>query len=282
MFAVKRFFRGRFFVVLVLIVCFLLGFMLSVAVNGHTTPHEQMVNTIITPFRSGFTWCKNQVVDFFAAFSAYDDVVAENENLKQQLLDLQKQVDDLRYDKVQNEEYKKMLSIMETEYHFDLVVADVVSVPTDGWGSSFGINAGTSSGIQTGDVVVCSGGLVGKVVDAGLNWSTVSTFLDPRISVGAMILRTGDVGVTEGTLELKSRGLCTLRYLNKDSSVNREDRVYTSGLGGVYPKGLLLGTVTDLQYEDNGLSLSAVLTPAVDFVSLREVYVITNFSEDAP
>ena len=278
----KRFFHGRFFVVLVLIVCFLLGFMLSVAVNGHTTPHEQMVNTIITPFRSGFTWCKNQVVDFFSAFGAYDDVVEENERLKQQLVDLQKQVDELNYDRVQNDYYEELLSIRENGYTFEMVSANVVTVPTDGWGSVFGINAGTAMEIEIGDVVICSGGLVGKVVDAGLNWATVSTFIDPRISVGAMILETGDVGVTEGSLELKNKGLCTLRYLNKDSAVNRDDRVYTSGLGGVYPKGLLLGTVTELQYEDNGLSLSAVLTPAVDFSSLREVYVITNFSEETP
>ena len=95
-----------------------------------------------------------------------------------------------------------------------------------------------------------------------------------------MILSTGDVGVTEGTLELKIKGQCLVRYLDKDSSVNRGDRIYTSGLGGVYPKGLLLGTVSELSYEDNGLSLSAVLTPAVDFSDLREVFVITDFSED--
>ena len=222
------------------------------------------------------------MVDFFSAFGAYDDVVEENERLKQQLVDLQKQVDELNYDRVQNDYYEELLSIRENGYTFEMVSANVVTVPTDGWGSVFGINAGTAMEIEIGDVVICSGGLVGKVVDAGLNWATVSTFIDPRISVGAMILETGDVGVTEGSLELKNKGLCTLRYLNKDSAVNRDDRVYTSGLGGVYPKGLLLGTVTELQYEDNGLSLSAVLTPAVDFSSLREVYVITNFSEETP
>jgi len=277
---VNRFFRGRFFTVLVLIVCFLLGFMLSVAVNGHTVPHEQLVGTIVSPLRTGFTWCKNQVSDFFAAFSEYDRVSEENRQLREQLNELQKQVDELHYDKVQNDRYKEMLSISEYEYSFDMISADVVTVATDGWDSAFGINAGTAAGISRGDVVICAGGLVGKVVEVGLNWATVSTFLDPQVSVGAMILSTGDVGVTEGTLELKVKSLCLLRYLNKDSSVNRGDAVYTSGLGGVYPKGILLGTVSDLKYEDNGLSLSAVLTPAVDFSALREVYVITNFSED--
>lgn len=276
----NRFFRGRFFTVLVLIVCFLLGFMLSVSVGGHTMPHEQMVGTLVSPLRSGFTWCKNQVSDFFAAFSEYDRLSEENRNLQEKVNELQKQIDELHYDKVQNDRYKEMLSITEYEYSFEMVSADVVTVASDGWDSSFGINAGTAAGIERGDVVICQGGLVGKVVEVGLNWATVSTFLDPQVSVGAMILSTGDVGVTEGTLELKVNGLCFLRYLNKDSSVNRGDAVYTSGLGGVYPKGILMGTVRDLQYEDNGLSLNAILVPAVDFSSLREVCVITDFSED--
>lgn len=276
----NRFFRGRFFTVLVLIVCFLLGFMLSVAVNGHTMPHQQTVGMILSPVQTGFTWCKHQVTDFFAAFSRYDDVSEENEALKKQVNELQKQVDDLRFNEEQVDYYRKILSITEKEYSFEYVSANVVSVASDGWTSSFGINAGTSAGISQGDVVVCQGGLVGKIVEVGVNWATVSTFIDPGLSVGAMILSTGDVGVTEGTLELKVKGQCLVRYLNKDSSVNRGDRIYTSGLGGIYPEGILLGTVSELKYEDNGLSLSAVLTPAVDFSELREILVITNFTED--
>ncbi|MBO5214481.1 MAG: rod shape-determining protein MreC [Clostridia bacterium] len=277
----KYFFRGRFFTVLVLIVCFLLGFMLSVAVNGHTMPHEELVGVLVSPIRTGFTWCKNQVTDLFSSIAQYDELKEKNAALREQINDLQQQVNDLHYHKVQNDRYKEMLSITDPSYSFEYVSADVVTVSSDGWSGSFGINAGTGAGIEKGDIVVCEGGLVGKVTEVGLNWSTVSTFLDPQISVGAMLLSTGDVGVTEGRLDLKAKGQCLVRYLNKDSAVNRGDQIYTSGLGGVYPKGLLLGTVSEVQYEDNGLSLNAVLTPAVSFESLKEVLVITNFSEDA-
>ncbi len=277
----KRFFHGKFFVFLVLIVCFLLGFMLAVAVNGHTLPHEQVVGIVVSPIRTGFTWCKNQVTDFFSSFTEYDDLQAENAALREQVNALQKEVDGLHYNKVQNDRYKEMLSVTDPEYSFEYVSADVVTVASDGWDTSFGINGGTAAGIEKGDIVVCEGGLVGKVTEVGLNWATVSTFIDPQISVGAMILSTGDVGVTEGTLALKTEGKCLVRYLDKDSSANRGDAVYTSGLGGVYPKGILLGTLSELRYEDNGLSLSAVLIPSVSFRDLKEVLVITNFSEDA-
>ncbi len=276
----KRFFRGKFFVVLVLIVCFLLGFMLSVAVKGHTLPHEQLVGVVVSPIRTGFTWCKNQVVHLFSSIADYDDLEAENAQLREEINALQKEIDSLHYNKVQNDRYKEMLSVANPDYTFEYVSADVVSVAADGWDSSFGINSGTRAGIAKGDIVVCAGGLVGKITEVGLNWATVSTFIDPQISVGAMLLSTGDVGVTEGTLALKTEGKCLIRYLNKDSSANRGDRVYTSGLGGVYPKGILLGTLAELRYEDNGLSLSAELIPSVSFGDLKEVLVITNFSED--
>ena len=277
----KRFFRGRFFTVLVLIVCFLLGFMFSVAVNGHTMPHEHLVSTVVSPLRSGFTWCKNLVSDFFSAFSENESLSEENLALREQLAELQKQLDDLYYDKVQNERYKELLSMIESSYSFDMVSCDVVTVPSDGWNTSFGINCGTAMGIEKGDIVLYAGGLVGKIVEVGLNWATVATFIDPQVSVGAMILSTGAAGVTEGSLDWMVQGKCLVRYLDKGSSVNRGDRVYTSGLGGIYPKGLLLGTISELKYEDNGQSLSAVLTPAVDFSSLREVFVITDFTEVA-
>ena len=278
----RRFFRGRFFVILVLLICFLLGFLLNLLVDGGKMPHQQVIGTVIAPVRSGFSWCAEKVSRFFKTFSEYDALTEENAELRRQVADLQKDLSEAYYDKVQNERYRQMLSVTEPEYSFQYVAADVVSVPGNGWNYTFGINAGSRSGIARGNVVVSESGLVGKVIEVGLNWATVSCFIDPQISVGAMVLSTGDVGVTEGTLELKNRGLCRVSYLKRSSTVNRGDVVCTSGLGGVYPKGILLGTVTELVYDDNGLNLSAILQPSVSFSDLKEVFVITDFVEDAP
>lgn len=277
----RRFFRGRFFAAAVLTVCFLLGFLLNLAVDGGKMPHRQLVGTVLTPIRSGVAWCRNQVDHFVSALSQYDALQKENEELKRRVQELQIDVGEAYYDKSQNERLKELLSMTENGYEFEFVLADVVSVSSGGWDSSFSINAGTNAGIEKGDVVVSSVGLVGKVVEIGRNWAMVCALTDPQISVGATVVSTGDVGVTESTPELKAQGLCRICYLDKDSVVNRGDIVYTSGLGGVYPKGLPIGTVKEIEYDGSGLTLSAVLEPTTDFSSLREVYVITNFSEDA-
>ena len=274
----RGFFHGKFFIALLLVCCFLLGFMLNLAVDGGKMPHKELVGMIVTPIQTGFTWVKNKAVGFFQTFSKYDQLEEENRELRARIAELEKEQSEFYYMQVQNERYRKMLSIVSTEYSFEHVSADVVSVSRDGWVSSFGINAGTAVGIQKEDVVICEDGLVGIVSDVGLNWATVMTFTDPQNSVGAMVLSTGDVGVTEGTLELRRNSLCRVSYFSRDAVLNRGDRVYTSGLGGVYPKGLLLGTIAELGYEQNGLSQYAILQPAADFEQLKEVLVITSFS----
>lgn len=265
---------------MLLVLCFLLGFMLNLAVDGGTMPHKQVIGTAVTPLFHAFSWCRNKVTHFFDALTRYDDLEAENTQLKQKVAELQKEVGDAYYDKIQNERLKELLSMTENSYSFEFVSADVVSISSGGWDSSFSINAGARAGIRKGAVVVSEFGLVGKVTDAGSNWATVSAFTDPQISVGATIVSTGESGVTEGTLALKTKGMCLVSYLNRDSTVNRGDLICTSGLGGRYPAGIPLGTVEEIRYENNGLTLSVVLKPSTDFSSLKQVFVITNFSED--
>ena len=275
----KHFFRGKTFIVLVLVLCFLLGFLLNLVIDGGKMPHRELFGFVTSPVRTGISWCRGQVTHFFDTISEHETLEAENEQLRQQVAELRRQVSESAYDRVQNEQLRQLLSISDPGYSFEYVSADVVSVPADGWNYTFGINVGTRAGICKGQVVVSAGGLVGKVIDVGVNWATVSGFIDPQISVGAMLLSSGDVGITEGTLALKAEGLCRLKYLKRDAVVNRGDDVYTSGLGGLYPKGIPVGTVEDLSYEDNGLTLTAVIRPAVDFSGLKEVFVITNFAE---
>lgn len=276
----RQYFRGRLFVVLILAVCFLLGFLLNLVIDGGRMPHRELVGLLLSPVRTGISGIRDGITHISDTFAEYDTLKEENEELRRQVADLRRQVSESAYDRDQNERYRKMLSVSEQAYSFEYVSAQVVSVPSDGWNYTFGINAGTKAGLEKGQVVVSEDGLVGKITDVGLNWATVSCFIDPQISVGATILSSGEVGITEGSLPLKAEGRCALRYLSRDADVNRGDAVYSSGLGGIYPKGILLGSVAELSYEDDGLTMTAILEPAVDFSDLKDVLVITNFSED--
>lgn len=273
----NNFLRSRFFVVLVVIACFLAGFMLNMALDGGFMPHRSIVGLIESPFQTFGTWVKNGVSDFFAAYTRYKDVVAENEELKTKNLLLEKELEESYSLNVEIDRLKKLSNITEAVGELTLVEADVVSVSTDGWNSTFTINKGSSSGIKEKDVVIASDGLVGKVREVGMYWATVVTILDPQTAVGAMVTRTGDVAMTEGTVKLRANGCFKLSYLNKNSSAIRGDMIETSGLGGLYPAGIIIGRIKDIEIDDNGLTQYAVIEPSVSFSELKKVFVSINY-----
>lgn len=124
---------------------------------------------------------------------------------------------------------------------------------------------------------VSSGYLVGVVSEVGYNWCTVLTLADTDTEIGARVFRTQEVAVAEGDLALMDQGKLKLSYLSEDSQLLTGDYVMTSGLGGYYPSGLVIGTVDSVLTGDDGLAQYAVLSPMVDFDALTEVFIIKDF-----
>ena len=113
--------------------------------------------------------------------------------------------------------------------------------------------------------------------EVGLTYSKVRTVLDPALKASASISRTDESGYTGGSLSLASEGLLRINYLERTSSVVSGDFVVTSGLGGVFPSGLLIGRVTSVAPDTDGMTLYGLVEPFVDIANLRRVMVITSF-----
>ena len=118
---------------------------------------------------------------------------------------------------------------------------------------------------------------MGIVTEAGLNWCTVATVLDTEAQIGAKVFRTGETTVAMGDLSLMGRNRLKLSYLESESSLINGDLVVTSGLGGYYPSGLVIGSVEEILTDDGGLTKYAILAPQADLSELTEVFVITSF-----
>ena len=188
---------------------------------------------------------------------------------------LETELADTYTNEVEIERLKKLVNVIETSHDLQYVAADIVSVSADGFGSTFSVNKGTLDGIKLNSVVVSCDGLVGKITDIGFNWATVTAITDPSMSVGATVKRSEATGVTESDVSLRAKGLLRLSYLTADASVIRGDIVFTSGLGGVFPAGILIGKITEVESEENGLAQNATIEPAASLDGLRRVY-ITN------
>ena len=146
------------------------------------------------------------------------------------------------------------------------------------WSSTMTLNRGTSHGVAVKNVVVSSEGyLIGVVTEAGTNWCTVRTIVDPDTELGALLYRTGDVVIAEGELALMTENRLRAVYLPEDATLLIGDYVVTSGLGGYYPSDLVIGTVERVETDDNGFAQYAVLAPMAKYEELTEVFIIKDF-----
>lgn len=276
----KNFFKGRFFICMLIVLALLVGIMINFIAGGPSTPPQQLIGILLTPFQTAAVSVRDGVSDFFTSFSERDSLREENEELRRRVTELENQIEENYLLESENERLRLLLGISEDHPEFTFTDADVVSVSSGGWQAAFTVNKGSASGICRRDVVVSPDGLVGYVQEVGVNWSKIVTLIDPQVGIGAEVIRTGDAAMSEGTPDLKTAGKFRITHLDPSAAVNRGDIVCSSGLGGVYPSGIRLGTISEISVEENGLSKSAVVEPAADLEHLKKVYIINNFDPE--
>lgn len=277
----RDFFRSRKFKVIVCIAAFLIGLMLYAGVKLSNEPGMNIFHTIFGPiekFSSNISSKVEASLDMFINAKVYYE---DNQKLKKQLDDMYNQM--IEFDKVkrENEELRKVIGLKEDfpDYEFSPPCAVIARTTNDPYGS-FVIDKGMNDGIEAYDPVITSDGLVGIVTKVSKTYSHVRTIFSPETPVGAYCIRTEDTGVIEGSTdpEYYENGYCKMMYIDRDSEMKVGDIVVTSGNSGLFPVDRLIGTVEEIIAEDNGLSLSAKIKPAVDIDSVTNVFVITAFN----
>ncbi len=263
----------RIVVLIITIVIFvLMG--ISFAVQG-SSPSGSILGTVLSPVQQLFSRMGNSVGGFFGFIGDMKDFQQENLELKEQVDALSQQVRELEDYKDENERLRQLLALKTNTQDMDMVGCEIIAKDPGNWFHTFTVDKGSHDGIQVDDSVVSGQGLVGKVTEVGPNWAKVLTIIDSNSSVGAMISRTQDFAIIDGELSLADKGQCKLNYITQDSSlVVVGDAVVTSGLGGVYPAGLLIGTVSEIKSDALGYSQYAIIDTSVDFERIREVMII--------
>lgn len=273
----KRFFRNNG--LLILIAAVLLAAVLGAAsFLFDLNPLTNVMEVITTPFRSLSSAVAEWTQERYDRAFRYDELLAEVESLRQQVAE-QRSLEQQYQDAVrENARLQALLGLAEQRPELVYEDAMVTRRSSSNWESNLTIDKGSSSGIAVSDCVIDQyGNLVGIVSEVGLNWSLVSTILDPSVELGGRIARTDDDAILEGDFSLMLSGLLKLSYLPADTQLVSGDQVITSGLGGVYPAALSVGTIRILHTEADGISRYAEVEPAADITGIRYVYVITDF-----
>lgn len=248
------------------------------AVSSGTPFLRNAAGVIASPFRAA----GSAVAGWFGGIGDHFDKVAdlqqENDDLRAQVADLERQLRQAQKESEENQRLRDLLELQSQRRDLKTVSARVTERSVSNWASTLTLTRGTSARVAIGDCAIDEyGNLVGVVTDAGLNWCAVTTILDTTSSIGATVFRTEQVAVAQGQLGLMSEGQLALTYVDEPDKLIAGDLVVTSGLGGYYPSGLPIGTVTELRTDTGGLTQYAVLSPKADIGALTQVFLITEF-----
>lgn len=243
---------------------------------------SQAVSLALSPFQQATAWVANEIHYVTGAVWEMATLYEQNKMLRsevEQLRGINLQANEAL---AENERLRKMIGYQQAARQFDFVAARVIGRESDTWSRMIVIDRGTMNGIANDMPVVTPQGLVGRVVEAGMNSSKVQLILDPRSSVGTIVQRAESrvTGIVQGDMDNPT--MPQMVNIPKNADVVEGDVIVTSGFGGVYPKGIIVGLVSSLKNDDGGLLKIGVLEAAVDFQKLEDVMVITASREAPP
>ena len=262
---------------LVVIAVLLAGLLTVSSAVKAAYPGESLVQSALTPFRSAASALVRQVERYYDYVFRYESLQAENEALKKQIIEMEEGVRSADSLQRENERLHQLLGLTEEHEDYKPVSAYIISWEDSNWKSAFTIGKGTNSGIQKGHVAITEyGQVVGQVTAVGSNWATVTTVLDSGLGISATVASTGYNGVVEGALATGSQGLLRMNYLPTDSVLRNNDQVLTTD-STVYPRGLIIGYITDADFDETGVAKYAILRPAADLDDLEQVFIITEY-----
>lgn len=246
-------------------------------IGGYMSPQAGIIGSIAAPFQK----LSNVIVDSFGTvadnFKSAALLNNEKEKLQNEVNALREQLTEYEKAVGENEFYEKYLGIKELNPDFQFAPAMVLSFDPDDIFGGFTVGVGQFHGISLYDPVITDAGVVGYISEVGITTSKVTTILDPELICGAFDSRTGDAGVLSGSTELVEEGYTRFYNLQRNCSVAVGDLVVTSG-SGVFPDGLILGSINNIGSDPVSSSLFATVTPTVNFGELKKVMVITEFT----
>lgn len=241
---------------------------------------ENIVGNILSPVQGFFLNLGESVSNFFESIVNMGSLKKENEELKLKVSELEEK--NRMYENLigQSEYLLKEKELMENT-QYNLIPAQVVGKEPGNWFNRFVINKGEKDGVKKGDIViqaVDSGediiieGVVGRILETGDNWAKVISIIDENSNISFKVIRTQDGGILSGSIEGEISG-----YLfDSEADVMKGDKLFTSGLGGVYMADLYIGDVSNVIREDEDLLKKVEVEPAVDFKKIYKVFVISQ------
>lgn len=249
--------------------------------NSGVAVLRQISGYVVNPVIKAADATLDGIGNFFASFGSRmrlkEELAAAQEKLMQ-FENIQSVADEV---KAENNQLMALLGESEKYPEFEYQYAKVILRSVDDYSATYTLNKGENDGIRANMVVISYGGLAGKIIETTGDTSILLAITDSRCGVPALSEASRDMGIVKGVSDSgTTAGYCVMTELPTNAIIKPGDTVITSGMGEVFPKGITVGTITEVSKENlNQINSSARLTPAVDFDHLENVLIITNTGE---
>ncbi len=242
--------------------------------SGKISIIENIASNVVMPIENGLTYLKNKLNNNDKFFENIDLLKTENDSLKQKNNELEQKLREFEIIKNENEQLKQQLNLAEKYKNFKTVPGTIISRDISNYSKTLVINVGSENGIKEKMTVIAAEGLVGYVVSTTDRTAKIQTITDSASATSCLASSTRDTMICKGTIENKPQ--LSASNIATDARIIQGDSVETSGLGGIYVKGIHVGKIKKVNAGSNKTDSYATIETAVDFEKLETVLVITN------
>ena len=274
----KDFFDTWKFKILVAVAVFLVGIMAYAGANGRlTAAPQELLSVVLTPIQKVTAALSGGIGSVWEKYARIDEVLDQNMQLQAENAELRQQMVDYDRIKAENEAYTALANIQDANNEASYASGFVIGRdPLDEFGG-FTLDKGAADGVEMNDTVISDKGyLIGTVAEVDTTSCKVLTILHPSFNAAGVVSRTRENGIINGSADYAGDGLCTLTDLERSCETRAGDQIITTGLGGVFPPDLLVGTVQQVLPEASGKSSIAVIRPGADPRTVKHVFIITD------
>lgn len=259
--------------IITVIVLILLIFLSNVEVNK-LSYLESAASSIINPIQRIFVDLKNKIQGNSVYFSNMETIIQENEELKKKNSELETILREFEMLKAENTTLQEYMNLTDKYSSYQTIPAYVINRDVSNYSSTLVLNVGTKDGIRENMTVIADKGLVGHVISVSENTCKVQVIIDSASTVSCSISTTNESIICKGTLE--NDQILRASYIPTGAELIQGDSVYTSGIGGIYPKGIIIGTIKEIVTTSNITDRYAIVEPAVDFSKIDTVLIINE------
>ncbi len=242
--------------------------------EANTSFFENVANKLVMPIQNGLTYVKNKVSGNSSFFTDISNLKTENKELQEKNSKLEQSLRELENIKTENETLKEYLGLTEKYGEYKTIPGYVINKDINNYSKTLIINIGKQDGIEENMTVIADEGLVGHVISVTDNTAKIRTIVDTSSSISCLMSSSKDSIVCKGTLDSNTE--IKAMYIPTDANLVQGDSVDTSGLGGIYPKGIHVGIIKKIVTTKNMTDRYALVETAVDFNKLNTVLVVKN------